>query len=88
MTVLMWNARNALSSEAKLACDSGELEHTLFADDTVLIARCGEPIEEYMAQFQFKGKDYGLQVHWGEVCLVKVCTNPAVHGPFGQLLEV
>ena len=87
MTVLMWDARNALSTEAKLACDKGELEDTLFADDTLLIGRCGEHIEEYMAQVELKGRDYGLQVHWGKVCLVKVCVDSPVHGPNGQVLE-
>jgi hypothetical protein len=87
MTVLMWDARNALSTEAKLACDKGELEDTLFADDTLLIGRCGEHIEEYMAQVELKGRDYGLQVHWGKVCLVKVCADSPIHGPSGQVLE-
>ena len=52
----MWDAQNQLRSEAKLACDRGEPEATMFVDDALLIARCGEHIEESMAQLESKGK--------------------------------
>jgi hypothetical protein len=59
------------------------LEDILFADDALLISRHGKHIEEYMAAVEQKGLDYGLQVHWGKIHLVRVCSAEAVKAPSG-----
>ena len=63
MTALMTDAKSALSEPAKEACHRGELEDTLFADDTLLISRYGPHLEEYMAAVERTSLDYGLQIH-------------------------
>ena len=70
MTVIMTDAGQALSTEARLAHSKGDLEDVLFADDTLLISRRGAHLEEYMRVVEEKGKDYGLQMHWGKVALI------------------
>ena len=80
MTVLTWDVCKALEGEAKQACDTGELEETVFADDTLLLGRVGEHIEECFAQVGLKGRGSGFKVHWRKVCLVKVCTKSPDRG--------
>ena len=88
MTVLMTDARAALSAEARHAYDKEELEDALFADDTLLISRCSGHLEEYMARVEEKGRDYGLQMHWGKVCLVRVgFASHQVHTPQGEPIQ-
>ena len=68
MTVPMTNAKNALSEGAKAAYENKELEHTLFADDTLLISSNGEHVEEeYMSLIEERGRDYELEVGWRKV---------------------
>ena len=50
MTVLMTDAQGMLGREAKAAVAQEHLEDVLFADDTLLIGRCGKHVEEYMLQ--------------------------------------
>jgi hypothetical protein len=47
----------------EFACALGELEDVLFADDTLLISRTSEHLQEYMAAVTKCGAEYGLQVH-------------------------
>ena len=72
-----------LSPAAQAACLKGELEDTLFADDTLIISSSGANVEKYMAAVELKGKDYGLQVHWGKVHSITVGTTTPVKSPTG-----
>ena len=63
------------------------MEDVLFADDTLLIGRSSEHIEEYMAAVEAKGMDYGLQVHWGKVHLVGVCSAASIKSPTGDEIK-
>ena len=83
MTVLMTDAQSMLSPAAQAACLKGELEDTLFADDALIISSSGANVEEYMAAVESKGKDYGLQVHWGKVHLITVGSTTPVKSPTG-----
>ena len=84
MTVLMSDAVAMLSDGAKSAYNRGQLEDALFADDTLLISSAGTHLEEYMAAVEKKGGDYGLQMHWGKVCLIRVGADTPVHKPRGE----
>ena len=86
MTVLMTDARATLSGAATAACDRDELEDTLFADDTLLISRCASHLEEYMAAVEEKGRDYGLQVHWGKVHLISIDLEVQIRAPSGDAI--
>ena len=86
MTVLMTDARDSLSQAAKNAVTAGSLEDVLFADDTLLISQTGRHLEEFMTAVTGCGSHYGLQVHWGKVHYVPVCTRQAVRAPDGQLI--
>ncbi len=86
MMVLMTDATAMLSNDARLAYDKGQLEDALFADDTLLISRSGAHLEEYMAAVEKKGGDYGLQMHWGKVCLVRVGVDTPVRSPGGECI--
>jgi hypothetical protein len=83
MTVLMTDAMNGLSENAKAAYDRDDLEDTLFADDTLLISKTATHLEEYMAAVEERGRDYGLQVHWGKVHLISVGTDTSIRSPSG-----
>eukprot|EP00973_Karenia_brevis_P044169 6119247-Karenia_brevis.AAC.1 len=80
----MTDAKAMLSEAAQNAYERGDLEDVLFADDTLLISRCGAHIEEYMTAVEQRGKDYGLQIHWGKVCFVPVRSRTPVRSPNGQ----
>ena len=84
MTVLMSDARSMVSADAKRACEKGQLKEVLFADDALLIGANGSHVEEYMTAVTHCGKHYGLQVHWGKVHLVPVCTEQNVRNPSGD----
>ena len=47
MTVLMTDATNMLSHDAKTAYAKGELEDILFVEDTLLISKRAPHLEEY-----------------------------------------
>ena len=81
MTVLMTDAQAKLGNEAKAAYERHELEEVLFADDTLLISRCGSHINEYMNAVTKTGAEYGLQVHWGKVHLIPIRTDRPVYAP-------
>jgi len=49
-----------------------------------LISKAGPNLEEYMAAVTKCGEQYGLQVHWGKVHLVPVCTTQTVRDPSGD----
>ena len=87
MTVLMSDARGMLSEKAKIACERGELEDVLFADDTLLLGSHGPHVEEYMKTVERAGLEYGLQIHWGKVALVAVGRNVPVHTPEGKEIK-
>jgi len=86
MTVLMTDARGMLGATAQQACLGGELSDTLFADDTLIISSRGDHVEEYMAAVEEKGRDYGLQVHWGKVHLICVGAASTVRAPTGNAI--
>jgi len=73
-----------VSADAKRACEKGQLKEVLFADDALLIGANGSHVEEYMTAVTHCGKHYGLQVHWGKVHLVPVCTEQNVRNPSGD----
>jgi hypothetical protein len=87
MTVLMSDAVAELGPGAREAYQKAELEDVLFADDTLLISRVGEHLEEYMKAVEKHGKDYGLQVHWGKVHLMAVKSNQRLRAPNGSHLH-
>ena len=87
MTALMTDARATLSPMARASCDKGTTEDILFADDTLLISNSGEHIQEYMAAVEHKGRDYGLEVHWGKVHLVKIGSDAEVRAPTGERIQ-
>ena len=87
MTVLMTDARSKLGNDAKTAYDRHDLEDVLFADDTLLISNCGRHMEEYMNAVMETGAEYGLQIHWGKVQLVQVCTDQPVHAHNGDRIK-
>ena len=87
MTVLMTDAQSMLSPEAKRAIENDSLEDILFADDTLLISTSAKHLEEYMAAVAHCGSQYGLQIHWGKVVYVPVCSEQRVQGPTGQMIE-
>ena len=56
----------------------------LYADDTLILGACSEHVEEYMQAIERRGLLDGLQMHWGKVQLVRVCTEQPVCLPDGQ----
>jgi len=84
MTVLIADTIGGLSDEAQAAHARSNLEEVLFADDTLLIGRLGRHVEEYLAELEQRGMDYGLQVHWGKVHLVRVGATIGIKTPTGQ----
>ena len=87
MTVLMTDAQARLSSAAREALDKGNLEDVLFADDTLVIGSVGTHVEQYMEAIEACGREYGLQIHWGKVQLLTVCTDQFLKSPTGQALN-
>ena len=87
MTILMTDARNNLSTDAKAAYDRHELEDVLFADDTLFISNSGDYVQEYMNIVTEIGAEYGLQVHWGKVHLVPIRTEQPVFAPDGARIK-
>ena len=86
MTIVMTDARHALSAEANIACAAGGLEDVLFADDTLLISSCSAHVEEYMATVEKCGPDYGLQLLWGKTQLPHVRASGTVRTPHGNAI--
>ena len=70
-TVLMTNARDMLGNAAKLACDRGELEDTLFADDTLLIAGDKESMEKLLHLVEDISGCFGLKLN-KDKCVVLI----------------
>ena len=87
MTVLMTDASRMLSPEAANAYERGRLSDILFADDTLLMGIEGAHLEEYTARVEEAGREFGLQLHWGKVQLVRVRSTQDVCEPDGSLLE-
>lgn len=59
---------------------------SFFADDTLVICSCGKHAEECMSSIEDCGREYGLQIRWGKVQLVDVCTEQALEAPRGAPL--
>jgi len=87
MTILMVDARTLLSDGAREALFAGSLEEVLYADDTLVIGACGRHVEEYMAKIEACGAHYGLEIHWGKVQVLTVCTDEAVRDPSGNHIQ-
>ena len=62
-------------------------DDVLFADDTLVIGSCGLHVEEYMGAIEGCGREYGLQVHWGKIQVVPICSGESLSAPGGQQLE-
>ena len=86
MTALMRDAVAGLSPGAAEAYKKDDLEDVLFADDTLLIGRVGRHVEEYLAAVEQRGKEYGLQIHWGKVALVPVGAAASMRAPSGEII--
>ena len=87
MMILMRNAYDLLSSDAKLAHSRGELGEVLYADDTLILGSSHLLVQEYMAAVQKVGLEYGLEIHWGKVHDVGVCTDQSVRDPSGNVVQ-
>ena len=87
MTILMEDARALLSAELRQAISAGNLEEVLYADDTLVIGACGKHVQEYMAKIEACGHHYGLQIHWGKVQVLAVCTDESVQDPSGNRIQ-
>ena len=83
MSVLMADACEDLSEEAKAVRNTGKSEDAVSADDTLLISSSGAHLEELMTAVVNRGAQYGLQIHWDKVVLVPVRAQQAVHRPDG-----
>ena len=86
MTIVMSDARNRLGTDAWQSCCRDDLSDVLFADDTLLISASPEHLTEYMREITFCGSQFGLQVHWGKVQLLKICSDRIVRTPLGEVL--
>jgi hypothetical protein len=86
MSVLMTDAQNSLSAAAKSEIAKGTLEDVLFADDTLVIGKSSEHVEEYMAAVERCGQEYGLSIHWGKVHFLAVPSDHNLKAPDGRTL--
>ena len=87
MTILTRDAFDSLSESAKEAHRNAELGEVLYADDTLILGSTANHVGEYMQVIEARGRKDGLQIHWGKVELVRVCTRQPLYLPDGTAFE-
>ena len=87
MTVMMQDAVEKLPPEDREALRQGSLAELLYADDTLLMSVSAHALERFLAAVSSAGENYGLELHWGKLQLLKVRCNTAVHRQDHSLIQ-
>ena len=87
MTVLMEDAAQKLPPQDRERLDGGSLAELLYADDTLLLSVSAKSLERFLSAVSCAGANYGLELHWGKLQLIKVRCNEHVHRPDGTKIE-
>ena len=86
MTVLLQDAVDTLSPEAKLAYERGDLADVVYADDTLLLSASDAHLAEYLNAVALAGHRYGMELHWNKFQLLPIQCSPSLHTPDGTSL--
>lgn len=87
MSILMVDAREKLTAEAKEAWSKDRLGEVLYADDALIYGESGKQVEEYSKAVEQCGAEYGLQIHSSKFQLLKASTQQNVWSPEGKTIE-
>ena len=73
-------------------CSSGgitraALKISFFAYDTLVIGSSGPHVGQYVEAIGSGGREYGLDIHWGKVPLLTVCTELILKSFTGRSLQ-
>ena len=84
MTVLLHDAVQMLSSDARNAYEKGSLGDLVYADDTLLIGIEDHHVAEYLHAVEQAGQRYGMELHADKFQLISVGCAGAVCMPDGR----
>ena len=87
MTVLMKDAYDMLSSEAKKACEQNNLFDVLYADDILIVGNGVAHVEELARAVERAGSNYGMKLHWGKTQALSIGTSSRIRRPDGSTIE-
>ena len=87
MSVLLEDARARLQHHHGVWLPQESLNELLYADDTLFIGAHGRKIEKYLSCSVDIGSEYGLEMNWSKVELMRVQSNDLVTGPGGRVLQ-
>ena len=83
----MHDAVEKLPPEDRELLRRGSLAELPYADDTLLLSVSANALERFLAAVSSAGENYGLELHWGKLQLLKVRCNTAVHRPDRSLIQ-
>ena len=87
MTVLMTDAVSQPPPGAREAYLAGDLSDLIYADDTLLMSRHKENLDQLLAAIVNEGKVYGLELNWKKTLQMQVSTAERVFTPDGHDIE-
>ena len=86
MTVLVHDARSKLLEESGIDLPTDTLSELLYADDTVLFGSKGHVVQKYMESIIACGAEYGLELNWKKVEMMRIGSHENIFKPDGQLV--
>ena len=87
MTVLMRDAYDNLSDEAKTAQNDGLLYDILYADDTLIVGTSTKYVDDLARTVEEAGAQYGMSLHWGKTQGLSVNSLETMRAPNGTPIE-
>ena len=87
MTVLMHDAHSLVSAECRASVSSKTLSDILYADDTLIMGRNKQHVEELAVAVETVGVRFGMKLHWGKTQAISIGTAERLQTPDGQIIQ-
>ncbi len=84
MTVVMRDAVGNLGDKAQMEISLGSLSVLLYADDTLLIGRDQDSLQQLLDNIALAGAQVGMELHWDKFQMMKIRSDVQLRTPAGQ----
>ena len=84
MTILMKDATDKLGQEARTDMETGNMSILLYADDTLLVGRSQQYLQELLDAVAWAGARAGMELHWDKFQLIEIGCDIRLRTPEGR----